>query len=30
MSVLAAVYLAMVLWALICDRLGLIPPDPDA
>lgn len=28
MSALAAVYLAMALWVLICDRLGLVEDQP--
>lgn len=28
MTILAAVYLAMVLWMLVCDRLGFVINDP--
>ena len=27
MEILIAIYLAMVLWLLICDRLGIVPDD---
>ncbi len=27
MVTLIAIYLAMILWLLICDRLGLVPDD---